>query len=109
MAGFVYFIATGECEQAWVKIGYTGGSPYERCRTLQTGCPHSLNVLAYAPGTPDDEYRLHRRFAAFRGYGEWFALEGSLQAYVRDLITRSDPLKPTDTLWTQVYLTECGH
>lgn len=107
MKGFVYFVAMGDySEETWIKIGFTSGNVYARRNALQTGCPYALDVLAYAPGTIEDEAELHRRFAAFRGFGEWFCLEGSLQAYVSDLIRQSEPRKPASTLWTDVYRQE---
>lgn len=104
--GWIYFIGTHDSEVPWVKIGYTSGDPYVRRQMLQTGCPLALDVLVYAPGTPQDERTLHARFAAFQGQGEWFAMEGSLQAYIVDLIARSPPMKPGETLWTDVYRRE---
>lgn len=109
MSGWVYFIgASGGTDETWIKIGFTTGSVYARRDALQTGCPLPLDVLAYAPGALSDERTLHNRFAAFRGYGEWFALDGSLQAYVSDLIARSVAMQPAPTLWTDAYLAESG-
>ncbi|QVJ07708.1 hypothetical protein [Sphingopyxis phage VSN-002] len=106
MSGWIYFIANGETEESWVKIGYTTGSVETRRRSLQTGCPFSLNILAFAPGEPVDERRLHDRFAAYRGYGEWFSLEGSLSAYVHSLMTSAPPMQAAPTLWTDQLLEE---
>lgn len=78
--GFVYFITTtaaidpGRAVEA-VKIGYTGGDPYGRLKSLQTGCPTPLVLTGYYEGAPDDERELHRRFASARITGEWFNLE----------------------------------
>lgn len=101
--GFVYFIAISGSQEPWVKIGYTSGDVYNRCARLQTGCPLSLNVLAYAPGSMDDEKYLHNRFRAFRGYGEWFVLDGFLRHYVNSLTESSAPKMPAPTLWTKVW------
>lgn len=106
MGGKVYFIATGEGSVPWVKIGFTAGCVFQRCRLLQTGCPLSLNVLAFAHGTRADEQSLHQRFAAFRGYGEWFVMEGFLQAYIVDLMRSAPPMQIAPTLWTEVYRNE---
>lgn len=108
MSGFVYFIGASDTSETWIKIGFTAGNVYSRCGALQTGCPFPLSVLAFAPGSPDDEKFLHERFAAFRGYGEWFVMEGFLQAYVADLIKSSTPMQPAPTLWTDVYRMEHG-
>lgn len=106
--GYVYFIASYEHKPQLVKIGYTKGSPHARRNTLQTGTPYALDVLVYAPGTQEDERRLHERFAAFRKQGEWFYLEGFLQAYVVDLINQAIGMNPAPTLWTEVYRSEPG-
>lgn len=106
MNGFVYFIAPSDCAQSWVKIGFTTGSVYARCQSLQTGCPFPLNVLTFACGTLDDELALHRRFSAYRGVGEWFALEGSLQGYIHNLMTLDTPMGPAPTVWTDYLAAE---
>lgn len=105
--GWVYFIGmTCQDPQSWVKIGFTSCEVQARRATLQTGSPFPLDILAYAPGTLADERRLHIRFSAYRGFGEWFALEGFFQAYVQSLIATSEPLLPAPTLWTDVWVKE---
>jgi hypothetical protein len=54
------------------KIGYTDGWPADRYTSIQTGCPEKLNVYCEGWGTRQDERDLHRRFAEFRTWGEWF-------------------------------------
>jgi hypothetical protein len=76
VSGFVYFIA---CEPLGaVKIGYTGGNPYARMASLQTGCPSPLKMLAFVPASLDDERRLHDSFAPLGIQGEWFRYECKL-------------------------------
>lgn len=66
----IYFIQ--EVPDGAVKIGYTGGDPYARLASLQTGNSKPLRVLAFAPGGPKEERDLHERFADLRLQGEWF-------------------------------------
>jgi hypothetical protein len=66
----VYFVQAGESGP--VKIGVTGNIE-DRVRTMQTGSPQPLRVLATFPGGFDLEARLHRMFAPHRVHGEWFA------------------------------------
>lgn len=106
MTGYVYFIASAEHKPAMVKIGFTKWHPHARRDALQTGTPHLLDVLVWAHGTLADERRLHRRFEHFRKHGEWFILEGFLQAYVADLIHITPPMTAAPTLWTEVYMNE---
>jgi hypothetical protein len=63
-----------------VKIGHSR-SPEDRLRTIQTGCPWPVSILASAPGGAAAERRLHDRFANYR-IGEWF----DLPSYLRDEI-----------------------
>lgn len=78
--GFVYFIACEPMEA--VKIGYTSSNPFSRMSSLQTGCPSPLKLLAFVPGSLDDERRLHECFQPLHIQGEWFRNELKL----RDLI-----------------------
>ena len=104
MRGFVYFIGSADLPEQRVKIGFTTTSPYKRMAALQTGCPFPLDVIAHAVGTSADETALHSRFADFGTIGEWFALEGALQAYVADLASRCTQDQPAPTVWTDLYL-----
>lgn len=78
--GFVYFI-TSEPDE-FVKIGWAMHSPAKRLRELQTGNHQPLRLMAYFPGSLEDERRLHETFAELRFRGEWFFNEYKL----RDLI-----------------------
>lgn len=79
----VYFMTAGE----FVKIGKATGSPEKRRRTLQTGCPFSLQISAYLPGGYELEATLHRRFGHLRcrESGEWFKNEGELSAFINSI------------------------
>lgn len=70
MSGFIYFIETEGGE--YVKIGWSLNHPEGRRRTLQTGCPKPLDLVAFFPGSLEDERRLHRTFAELAYRGEWF-------------------------------------
>lgn len=69
---WVYFIACGETMR--VKIGYTTGSPYDRLKSLQTGSPTMLVLMALQRGGPDVERQLHKKFEKHRVRGEWFQM-----------------------------------
>jgi hypothetical protein len=77
---WVYFIQEGA--DGPIKIGYTGGNPRGRMAALQTGNAKPLNLLAWSPGTQDDEKALHERFALLRMVGEWFRAEEPLLSFV---------------------------
>lgn len=65
----VYFIqaATGQ-----IKIGIAA-NPAARLRDLQVGSPVALSLLCECEGGRPQEREYHRRFAAHRLHGEWFA------------------------------------
>jgi hypothetical protein len=54
-----------------VKIGVSV-APLSRMAQMQTGMPETLRILAFIPGTRDDERNLHVRLAKHRIRGEWF-------------------------------------
>jgi hypothetical protein len=70
------------------KIGHTARAVEERIRELQTGnafalhCLHTVDVPDVAAARTC-ERRLHRRFAARRGVGEWFTFEAAMLPDVR--------------------------
>lgn len=71
-----------------IKIGFTQDLAC-RVRTLSTGSPSPLRVLAAAAGgTPDMEADLHTAFAAARLHGEWFRLTEDLVDHIAMLNTR---------------------
>jgi hypothetical protein len=87
MRGFIYFIACEPLEA--VKIGFTKTHPKGRLRALQTGCPSPLRLLAFAPGTVEEEALLHATFEPLHIQGEWFRHELKLKALVAFIA--SDP------------------
>jgi hypothetical protein len=75
---WVYFIeGAGK-----VKIG-TAHDPQERLKTLQTGSPVPLVLLARMRGGPILEATLHRHFQSARSHGEWYYLTDDLKEYIR--------------------------
>ncbi len=74
--GCVYYILSGETGR--IKIGYTNGDPNKRLKTLQTGSPTKLSIIAWHPGTIGTEQRLHEQFDADRVHGEWFDFSDDL-------------------------------
>lgn len=91
MRGFVYFITMEPDE--FVKVGWSLNNPVGRMRELQTGCPEALRLMAYTPGSLEDEKRLHRTFAELRYRGEWFFLQHKL----RDLVQYLSDNYPKET------------
>jgi len=67
-AGYVYVIDAGE----YIKIGF-GVKPTQRLKDLQTGSPTKLKLLLCIKGNTKLERDLHKKFAAHRVEGEWFA------------------------------------
>lgn len=65
----VYFIQAGVGGP--IKVGVSV-DPISRMAQMQTGMPETLRLLAFIPGTRDDERKLHDRLARHRIRGEWF-------------------------------------
>lgn len=68
----VYLVHSSGC----IKIGKTSGrAMYTRIVGIQVGNPHSVHLIAWAPGGTALERQLHDRFAERRySQGEWFEL-----------------------------------
>jgi hypothetical protein len=95
VSGFIYFIAAETL--GTVKIGFSRSDPTKRLRSLQTGCPAPLKLLAYAPGSQQEEASLHEAFVPLHIHGEWFRHELKLRALIsyfepdeRGLVSRTD-------------------
>ena len=80
-ASLAYFI---QAETGQIKIGLAK-DPRERLRTLQTGSPVALRLLAFIAGGYDAEQGYHARFAAHRLHGEWFAPHPDILAEITRL------------------------
>jgi hypothetical protein len=81
---FVYFIRC--CE--FVKVGYAYNVP-ARLKHMRVGNPFPLEVLAVLPGDRTLEGALHRRFRSQHHQGDWFRLEGPLQAFISEIVSQS--------------------
>lgn len=68
--GFCYFITN---DHGHIKIG-SSKSPKRRLRSLQTGNPRKLRLLAQVPGGRAAEAHAHTLACQHRGVGEWFAM-----------------------------------
>ena len=55
------------------KIGY--GNPMDRLKTLQTGNPYKLQLIACCPGGKGLETKFHDKYNSKRINGEWFVLK----------------------------------
>lgn len=72
-----------------VKIGHVQGdvdAVEARMKTLQTGCPQELRIVAVLPGGIESERLLQQYLGNYHVGGEWFYV-GSL---VDDDVTRED-------------------
>lgn len=78
--GSIYFVVCDPMDA--VKIGFTSGDPYQRLSGLRGACPAPLRLVAYFPGSLDEERRLHEAFAFLNIHREWFRLSGKLQQMI---------------------------
>lgn len=81
-SGFIYFIEAEGAQR--IKIGYSK-NPDRRLRSLSTGSPMPLRLLAQIPGNQADESKIQRQFAELRLEGEWFYATAQLRDYVDGL------------------------
>jgi prophage regulatory protein len=102
-----------------IKVGFTQTeiTLRARLRSLQTGYPYQLAVIATMPGDMRDERRIHDALKQFRTQGEWFedcdAVWGAISA-ARDAaavrpalaVVRSAPLPLGDQIWRQKQVCE---
>lgn len=88
--GFVYFIKSA----GLVKIGFTVDLQ-QRVSAIKNGNPHELTLIGSMPGTDDTEYFLHQMFSKYRQSGEWFRIEGDLDAFLACLPDRAKARKRT--------------
>lgn len=76
----VYFLYCA----GYVKIGYTSKCFIGRTDTLANGTPIHTVVLLGIPGGKRTEYLLHKKFAEFRGGGEWFRFDQSIRDFIAE-------------------------
>jgi hypothetical protein len=67
----VYIIKQGRANL--FKIGFSQTSVQARLKTLQTGNPKELTIVAMFHGAQPEEQELHRIYKERRQKGEWFA------------------------------------
>lgn len=67
----VYFIGSPSQPGSPIKIGFTTDLK-KRLKSLQTGSPNKLEVLAAIEAGGSQERAYHDQFAAHRLHGEWF-------------------------------------
>lgn len=82
---YVYFIAG---EDTPIKIGFSN-QPHERLAILQTAHWCRLSIVAKVEGSLAVEADYHRRFAAHRLHGEWFAPHPDILAEIERLKGRA--------------------
>ncbi len=69
-----------------IKIGVSN-NPEGRLASLQTGSPVKLRILGTAAGDQRREARLHRKLAAHRLHGEWFADAPEVMAAIGEALS----------------------
>ena len=80
----LYFIQCGDL----VKIG-KAKDVEARIKTLQTGCPLKLHLIAFFPLAGDRESAIHRRLSQLRVRGEWFRYTDEVDSVIRGLQTNA--------------------
>lgn len=68
-----------------IKIGFTARDPRKRRKSLQSGSPVVLRLIAAIPGSRELEAALHGQFASSRVYFEWFNPTPELLAVIAEL------------------------
>jgi Meiotically Up-regulated Gene 113 (MUG113) protein len=68
-----------------VKIGFSA-EPGLRLRSLQTGYPFKLEILAQCPGGEETEQRVHKLFQKEKLRGEWFKRSPRIRTFI-DMIS----------------------
>lgn len=70
--GFVYFLCDRFNDDGPIKISWSG-DPVRRCAAINRSLRHEwLTVVAWFPGTYNDEWALHAHWREHRVLGEWF-------------------------------------
>lgn len=86
----VYFIGTGMENGCMIKVGYSM-YPEARLKTLQTGHPEKLHLLATTPGGRFLEEKYHRRWRVRRAAGEWFYMGDCIRNEIKRLQMEAKP------------------
>lgn len=82
--GTIYFLKAERSKR--IKIGFTTGDPADRLKSLQTGSPERLEVVASAPGSMADEGALHDQYESANVCGEWFDPVDDLDGFIRGIL-----------------------
>ena len=82
----VYFIGSPSQPSSPIKIGFTTDLK-KRLKSLQTGSPNKLEVLAVVEAGGAQERAYHEQFAAHRLNGEWFDPHPDILAEIARLNT----------------------
>lgn len=75
----IYFILEST---EFVKVGWTSGHVADRLKSVQTGNPRLLKLVAWVPGSQKDEHWLHRRLYRSQKCGEWFRMSKRVKTVV---------------------------
>jgi hypothetical protein len=84
---YVYFIRSRDT----VKIG-RATDPAARLKELQTGHPHTLELIVAVPAHALLERALHERFVRQRLAGEWFQVDADIVEFVGRLKAGENPV-----------------
>lgn len=84
----IYFIQN--TTSLMIKIGYTGGDPAQRLRSLQTGHADRLELLGSIRGDKHLERTLHRKLNKHRVTGEWFRPDDEVMKLMDSLLHVSE-------------------
>lgn len=76
--GHIYFVVYNN---EAIKIGFSV-NPGSRWYSLRTACPVPLQLIGSIPGTNDEEKMIHKKFAHFRFWGEWFRVADDLLDFI---------------------------
>ena len=101
----VYIIKQGRANL--FKIGFSQTSVQTRLKTLQTGNPKQLTIVAMFHGAQPEEQELHRIYKERRQKGEWFAFppgtcfllpekNNLIDYYISAMKHKNHPLNPQD-------------
>jgi hypothetical protein len=69
--GVIYMVQS-KCHKRFVKLGHTTLDPWDRLRTLQTGCPIELELVCLWSADIHTEKHLISHMSDFNIRGEWF-------------------------------------
>lgn len=87
---FVYIV---EAENGLVKIGVST-DPTRRAKDFYIHSPVLVRLVAFWPGSREDEQALHAQFSSCRNHCEWFRSGGALTAFVESKRGQNVPAIP---------------